>query len=362
MPSRNHAGDIESILIIKMWALGDILMATPMLNAIRAAKPDARISWMVDVQHAELLANHPLIDELIVIDAGQWRRLLRKANIPAWIARTSELNADMRSRRFDTVINCFPEKWWTYYLCAAPVRVGLFPSPTLPRTRHLYTHALPRPTRAGLHNTDHYLLATEAAGYPPASKKMSVGETAHEAVFLEEFARRHAMIVGRMTVVIAPFSTALNRTFDMALTVGIADWLVSECEAQVIVTGAPGDADRARAIAGRASVSVIVAESTTVREYIALIRRADLVITGDSSAMHIAAAVGTPYVALFGPTPSDERAPLEGRGVVLSKPLSCAPCDLPTCANKVFQQCMRLIELADVQRAVNAVGAGTRKQ
>ena len=95
----------------------------------------------------------------------------------------------------------------------------------------------------------------------------------------------------------------------------------------------------------------ILAAGTTLRQYVALLRRADLVISGNSSPMHVAAAVGTPFVALFGPTPTFERVPLVGPGTALARPLPCAPCDLPTCANPVFRQCMTLIEVDDVLAA-----------
>lgn len=336
-----------------MWALGDVLMATPMLNAIRAAEPDAHITWIVDTFHAGVLANHPQIDEIIALDSGQWRRLLRNVQLPAWIKRTRELNADMRSRKFDAVINCQPEKWWTYFLCPAPITVGLFPSPTVPSSGRLYTHTIPKPKRVGLHNTDHFLQATSAIGFPPASKRMSIGETPDEAVFFADFAQRHDIDDNRPMIVIAPFSTADNRSFDPTFTARIADWLTAEFDAHVVLTGGPNDGPRARAVVDAArKASIIVAEGTSLRQYISLLRNADLVITGDSSPMHLAAALDIPYVTLFGPTPVDERAPLEGRGRVLVKPIPCAPCDLPTCTNKVFAECMKLIELVDVQKAV----------
>ena len=124
------------------------------------------------------------------------------------------------------------------------------------------------------------------------------------------------------------------------------------------MTGSPGDRDRAQAVVDKATRSSIVfAEGTGLREYISILRHADLVITGDSSPMHLAAALDVPYVTLFGPTPVDERAPLDGRGRVLVKPIPCSPCDLPTCSNKIFQECMKLIELADVQKAVRELFA-----
>jgi ADP-heptose:LPS heptosyltransferase len=343
------------VLIIKMWAIGDILMATPMLNAIRAKEPDAHITWIVDICHADVLANHPLIDNLIALDSGQWRRLLRKGNVPAWIKRTRDLRAQMNSGHYDVVINCHAEKWWTYFLCAAPATVAVFPSPTLPALHWLYSHSIPKPKAIGLHTTDHFLQATQIAGFPPASKCMTVGKTDDELPFAEGFRHTHGLVSYRPTVVIAPFSTASNRTFDLAFTARIAQWLEDDFDAQVVITCGPGNGKQAREIASNVkNNALVVADGTTVRQYIALLRQADLVICPDSSAMHLAAALNRPYVALFGPTPVNERAPLggAGRGIILVKPIPCAPCDLPTCSNKVIHQCMRLIEVRDVQAAV----------
>lgn len=347
---------MKRILIIKMWAIGDILMATPMLNAIRAAEPDAHITWLVDVMHAEVLVNHPLIDEAIALDSGSWRRLRRQGKLIAWVRRTRELNADMKSRRFDAVINCQAQEWWSYFLCAAPIRVGLFAWPKMPARRLLYTHAIPKPRLAGLHNTDHFLQATSALGYSPTSKKMTIGESDDEEPFAADFWRTHGLIEGCLTVALAPFSTASNRSIPLEQASAMADWLADEFGAQIVVTCGQREAEEARALATICKrATVAVAAGTTLRQYIGLLRRSDLVIAGDSSPMHLAAAMDVSYVAIFGPTPADERAPLEGKGIVLRKPLPCAPCDLPTCTNKVFQQCMKLIELRDVQEAVRSL-------
>jgi ADP-heptose:LPS heptosyltransferase len=343
----------KRILIIKFWAVGDILMATPMLNAIRTKDPGAYIAWMVDIQNQELLRDHPLIDELIVVDTGSWRRLLRRANLPAWIRRTRELNDMVKSYTFDAIINCQTERWWTYFLCPAPIRVGVFALPILPNTKRLYTHSIPKPRLSGLHNTAQFLQATSILGFPPASLQMSIGQPAEEAMFIEGFTRDHSLSKDRPVVVLAPFSTEKNRSIDIEAIAGISDWLTEDLKAQIVFSCA----DKDRHSIGKVEkltkhASFIVPQRTNLREYIALIRSADLVICADSGPMHIAAAVGVPWVALFGPTPVDERAPLTGSGRALYKPIPCGPCDLPTCTNKVFQQCMKLIELSDVKKAI----------
>lgn len=310
---------MKRVLIVKLWALGDILMATPMIAALRARFPGVEITWMADAFHAEILVGHPGIDHLIALDSGAWRRLLRKGNLPGWIARTRQVRSDLAAHNFDAVINCQPDKWWSLFLCAAPVKIGLYPSPTLPVSRRFYTHSIARPAHIGLHNTDHYLLATQALGCPAADKRMTIGETPDEAPFARAFYDAHRLTRDKPTVVLAPFSTQDNKDWPPNNYARLADWLVQERAAQVVMTAGPKDGEKARALAAQASSPIHLAQGTTLRQYVGLLRAADLVVSGDSSPMHIAAAVGTPYVALFGPTPADELAPLVGRGAVLKR-------------------------------------------
>jgi heptosyltransferase-1 len=346
---------MKKVLIIKMWALGDILMATPMISALNTTYPGVKVSWLVDIEHAELLANHPGIDELIVIDSGKWRRLYRKGNLLAWIKRTYELNAQIKGRGFDAVINCLPEKWWSIFLCGAPNRVALYPFAKFNFMRRFYTTSIGRPRLAGIHTSEHDLMATAALGCGPGDKKMTLGETPEERPFVVRFCAEHGLDHAHPFFILAPFSTAENRSWEPALAAEIADWLAEEYQAQVVLTAGPKEIARAHEIKSLAKSRIDIAEGTTLRQYIGLLRHSDLVVTGDSSPMHIAAALDKPYVALFGPTPSAERKPLMGNGITIFKPLPCAPCDDSVCSNPVFRQCMKLIGLRDVQDAVRTL-------
>lgn len=339
-----------------MWALGDILMATPMLNAIREAQPNAHISWIVDESHAEILACHPLIDEIIPLDSVKWRRLLRNWNIVAWTKRTCELHGMVAERRFDAVINCQPDKWWTLFLCVGKSTVGLYSSATLPFLSQLYTHAVPKPKNLTLHNTRHYLMATQAIGIPDASERMSIGQTAEEGPFLKEFRTTYGLSERTRLIILAPFTTAENRSLDIEFSASIAKWLSTLKGVAVVVTAGSRDSIKADRLAETyPEAGVVVAKGTTLRQYIALLREAVLVVTGDSSPMHIAAAVNTPFVALFGPTPVEERAPLVGVGEIIYKAIPCSPCDSGSCSNKIFKECLRGIELSDVKSAVTNI-------
>lgn len=346
---------MKRVLIVKLWALGDILMATPLLPALRALDPETQVTWVADTQYAGILENHPLIHELISIDSGRWRRLLRKGRLIAWLSEARRLHGEMRRRQFDVVINCHPEKWWMRILCVAPMRIGMFASTKLPLTRKLYTHPVPKAVNLP-HNTDRYLQAIKLLGDVSTTKAMSIGETAEEVPFWTSFRRRYGLTATLPVVVLAPFATTENRVWEPERLAEVADWLQSDCAARVVLCAGPQDGAAARRISSlMAGPPPVIAEGLTLRQYTAVLRGADLVICGDSSPMHIAGALGTPYVALFGPTPVAGRAPLAGPGIALAKPLPCAPCDQSGCRNPVFRECLKLITVADVQNAVLAL-------
>ena len=94
------------------------------------------------------------------------------------------------------------------------------------------------------------------------------------------------------------------------------------------------------------------------RQLAALIDRSALVVSGDTGPMHMAAALGTPYVALFGPTSPQWYAPLAGRGIALSHPVPCGPCDQKVCRNEAQDhRCMRLITVPEVLAAVGTTSS-----
>jgi ADP-heptose:LPS heptosyltransferase len=179
---------MKRILIVKLWALGDILMATPLLRALKRQWPDCEITWLADKDYAAILRDNPSLTETIPFDSGRWRRYWRYAQFGSYLKMSLALRRDLKGRRFDAVLNLSGEKWWSAWFNVAPVNVGLFPSAKMGRMARRYTHAIPRDDDPQRHNTVHYLRPATALGIPgPYDERLSLGVSSADNKAVRDF-------------------------------------------------------------------------------------------------------------------------------------------------------------------------------
>lgn len=325
---------MKRILIIKLWALGDILMATPLLPALRQSDSETQVTWIVDSAHADILFGQPEIDEVIALDTRAWRRLLRKGNVAGWLRYGAALHRDLSRRKFDAVINCHPEKWWTRWLCAAPVRIGLYPGSFLPLSRLAYTQAL---AKLPLHNTDCYLAAAEALGFRgPFDRHMRymVGPDAQAeaSAFLADAAGHDPALP---LLVLHPGTSQESKSWLPEHFAAVAAALSPRMN--VVLTGSPKEQALAEKIAallppGMRPPLVAAGKLSGTGAFAALIDRAAAVVTGDTLALHLASALQTPVVGIYGSSRPADNKPLFGPQVLLyDDAVPCAPCYKERC-------------------------------
>lgn len=349
------------VLIMRLGGNGDILMGTPLLHALRDAWPDAHLTWIVETNAREAIDAHPDIDELLLWDSGFFKRLLRRANLPLWLLRAVRLRREMRRRDYDIFISFQPEEWPLLALgSGARVRIGVFDTfrqfnrdaPTSRLTR-FYAHAYAHPDLPP-HRADQYLLPLRALNLPaPADKQMRMGFTDEDAAFVERFLAERGLTLGAF-VILAPMTTWPSRCWPAERYVELGDRLTEETGAQIVLIGSAGERESVEKIANQMQTTPPLAcGALTFRQMAALTAGASVVVSGDTGPMHVAAAVGTPFVALFGPTPVAGRAPLAGRGRVLMHPVPCGPCDQKICPNPPETQmlCLRLVSVDEVLTA-----------
>jgi heptosyltransferase II len=333
--------NIKRILVRAVNWLGDAVMTTPALDAIRASFPAARITLLATPLVAELFSPHDRIDEVLIY---------YKKGCHAGLGGRLRLAGELRARRFDLAIllqNAF-DAALIAWLAGIPVRIGY-------RTdgrRLLLSHGAPLSGETEkLHHVEYYLRMLAQFGVVPGSKALSLTVTAEEE-------REAAAILLRAGIKEDDFLLGLNpgATYGSAKRwhperfAAVADKLCQRWGGRAIITGGPDERGIADEIAASARVECLnLAGQTSVRQLMAIIRRCDFFITNDSGPMHIAAAFEVPLVAVFGPTDHTTTSPFSEKAVVVSRNVECAPCLLRRCPTD--HRCMEGVTVEDVVAA-----------
>ncbi|MGO8670758.1 MAG: glycosyltransferase family 9 protein [Capsulimonadaceae bacterium] len=355
--------DRPRILIVKFWAIGDILMATPLLQALKRGFPGCHTAWLVDSRYTAILDGNPLLDEAIPFDSAAWRRHFRYGRLPEYLRMSVGTHRALRGRRFDAVINLTAEKWWAAWFQVAPVRIGLFPRPRPGMMGRLYTHAIPRMREPWLHNTEHYLLPAAVLGVPgPYDRRMSVPERTEDDSTVDNFLRSHkAWRTGLPLILLHPGTSQATKCWPADYFSALVDRIGDRHN--VVVTGSESEAALANRVAsglGPNTPPIVVAAGALpdLRHAVSLVRRSVGVVTGDTSILHIASALDIPLVGLYGSTRPGDNIPLLGPSRLLfDDTVSCAPCYKAACPLRGDARllCQRSITPARVYDALMAL-------
>jgi len=313
-----------SLLVRATNWLGDAVMTTPALAAVREGFPDARIVLLARPLVAELFRHHPDVDEVMVYELpGRHEGALGRLRLAGEVRRRRFDGALLLQNAFDAALIAF--------LGRIPERAGY---PTDGR-RILLT--LPVPLTPGIlerHEVEYYLCLLDGLGIPrpvPSALKLAVTEGEREAM-----ATRLAYLGierGAPIVTINPGATygSAKRWYPDRFA-AVADTLSGEWGAGVVVVGSAAEAPLAGEIeTAMRNPPVNLAGKTTVRELMALLSLSSFLITNDSGPMHIGAALGVPLVAIFGPTDWRRTSPWSGRAKVVRAQIDCSPCRLRVC-------------------------------
>lgn len=342
----------KRLLAVNLNYLGDVLFTTPALALLRARFPDACIDVQVGERAVPLLAGNGDVDRLL--PRPPRGKMARRAAL--WKA--------LRAERYDAVV-LFQSTLASAALAFAarvPVRVGF----TSEGCRPLLTHPI-APRRRGEHVVDSYLRLADAFGTAgverPCRLKMSL--SAEDVAFAQSFRSAHG--IGDAPVAgLVIGATRPQKRWPEEHWARLADKLWGAAGVHSLLLGGPEEAESAVRIAGMARTPLISAVgATTPTQMAALVARCGVVVSGDSGPLHVATAVGTPVVALFGSTDPAETGPWGcdrgSLGIVLYDALACAPCrKSPSCEGRF--DCLRALVPERVFDAVAALLGGPRRR
>jgi lipopolysaccharide heptosyltransferase II len=351
-----RAGDhrIKRILVVRVDMLGDLVLTTPAIRALRLAYPDATIDVLAMPGTASVLDGDPDISRILTCDVNAWMAPANWLRGDTW----RELGAFLRTTHrphYDLAISvCGDIGGVVTRLTGARHRVG-YAGEAYP---HFMTDPVPgKRYLTPQHEVRYVLDLARAAGgkvdeveqRPTLSVKPDARVTIHH--ILQEEREK----IGARGPIVAIHPGARNGTakrWPMRHYAELGDRLSRELDAFVVVTGAPNELALSHEIMRRMTAPAFdLTGKTSLQELVALMAESDLVITGDSGPMHIACAVQTPTVALHGPTEPAQSGPTGNLAVILRHQLWCSPCyDSSATAECRFGNptCMKLISPDDV--------------
>lgn len=315
------------LLIVLPGALGDVVRALPLLGRIRRARPDAHLGWAVEPPSAPLLVGHPWLDEVLVFDRPRgWRTLA------AWLGR-------LAAGRWDVALDLGRSIKSAVFARASGARERLAFDRGDGREGGwlLATRTLP-PQGTDRSKLEQFLAFGDALGLPPAPVEFGLAPTADERA---EAAGLVAGLDGPLVAACLGSSCPSRRWFPDE-TAAVLEALRARHGASAVLLGTAADAGFAAAVrrAGAAAARDLVGR-TSLRQLLALLGEARLAFGPDSGALHLAAALGTPAVSLWGATSAARSTPWGGEALAVVGAAPCAPCFLSRCP--IGRVCMRAI-------------------
>ncbi len=320
---------LQSILVVRVDLLGDVVLSLPAVRALRRRFPEARIDMLVQKSSAAILDGHPDIDKVLAYDPHIWRQPTTYLRPSQW-HNALQILRTLREARYDLAISISGDMGSILTrLSGARRRIGY--------AREAYRFFLTDPVPGGRyrirqHETEYTLALARAAGADTeeadARPRLACSPAASERVTAMLHNARSTL--GHAGPLIALHGGARNgqaKRWPTGHFARLAERLTVEMDALVVLTGAKNEALLAEAIQRQCRSRLInLVGKTSLPELVALLAASDLVISGDSGPMHIASAVDTPLIALHGPTDPALSGPTSPFAVVLRRDLWCSPC------------------------------------
>jgi heptosyltransferase-1 len=345
------------ILLIRLSAIGDVVMATPLIRTLRRTYPDAYLAWMVESGAAGLLRNNSDLDEVMVLPRSEWRALLGARRYAAWLGAIRRFITTLRQRRFDLVIDLqglLKSAVWAR-LSGAPTRIGLDSREAshLLMTRVIREDPSGRraegvKTKASKRIGSEYLHLARELGLVVDDFQMNIAIGQADETWARSWAERTGPYA-----VFCPFTTRPQKHWLEERWIELGEVARTRLGLAPVLLGGPGDRAAAERMQTQNPLLANEVGVLSLARSAALIKHAACLVGVDTGLTHMGIAFGIPTVALFGSTrPYLDTTRANAR--VLYEPLDCSPCRRhPTCGGQFT--CMRLLEVEGVTKVLESL-------
>jgi heptosyltransferase-1 len=325
----------KKILIIKPSSLGDVVHSLPFLNAVRTRFPKTEIHWVIAKGIEGLLEGHPMINRLWIINKDTWKKI---KNVKGTINEFKVLFRELKKEKYNLVVDLqgLLRSGVLTAATGAPVRVGF--AEAREGSRVFYTHKIEG--GKNIHAVDRYLKIADFLGCPTTDVYFPF------PLYSKSLSLTHNLSIPEDYAVIVPGARWKTKIWPPEKF----GKLSSKLPLSTLIVGGKGDIDAADEIVALSNGKAIsLAGKTDLKELIEVMKGARFVISNDSGPMHIAAALGIPVFAIFGPTDPSKTGPYGKGHTIIKEEITCAPCFKKTC-NDV--KCMNSLSVKKVYEII----------
>jgi heptosyltransferase-1 len=334
-------GKKVNILIVKLSAIGDVIHTLPSLAAMRRLYPDAHITWVIEEAAADLIQNHPYLDEMLVSRRKKWSKDILGRRFGSTVGEINSFVKILRQRHYDLVIDFHGlfKSSMIVFLSRGKRKLGYDSWQELSgfflnekifedMNKHAVDRYLDLPRHLGA--------KIEIAEFilPPDKKAQENVRILMDKYDLED----------NKFIAINPIALWETKLWSNEKFAHLADLIYDNLQMKVVLTGSEKETlDKITSLTKKEIINL--GGQTSLPELACLYKHARIVISTDSGPMHLAAAVGTPVIALFGPTDPARTGPYGSGHTIIRTELACSPCFLKKCSTK---KCMEDISAEQV--------------
>lgn len=360
---------MKKILIINPFGIGDVLFTTPAVAAIKENLAGAVVGYWCNERVRPILGDNPAIDKIFALARGDIKKIFKESYL-AGISKSLGLFLRIKKERFDIALDFSLDHRYGLVAgaCGIKRRIGF----NYKKRGRFLTEKIDIDGYAGKHIVEYYLDLLKIIGIIPKNRKLQLRVNQGDNERVRDILRRAGLNTAGLIVGICPGAgaswgkDASFKRWPAVKFAGLADKIIRNCGAQILILGDDSEASVAQAmIESMQEKAVNFCGRTSLGELIAIINNLEILVTNDGGPLHIAAALGRKTLSFFGPADPAVYGPYPpdtSRHIILRKDLPCSPCyrgfRLRECKNN--KECLKGITVDIVFEAVNELLIDTR--
>jgi predicted lipopolysaccharide heptosyltransferase III len=350
------AKDVRKILLIQLGDIGDVVLSLPCIRTLRERFPDAGITVAVREKARELIEECGWATDVISVSKN-------RRGLVAEMAYQKDFLLKLLRPRFDLAIDLRTGTRGALlaFLSGAARRIGFFDNEGGWLRNRVFTHLTCPKVEHGQHLAEYYHTILDEFGLQatsvwPAYKVPKKRMQEVLALFAKE-----KISTDKPIIVVQPFSLWRYKDWSYKKYAQLITRISFEFCPQVVITGSPAERDRARQLVGMCPTDTVhnLVGKTSIGLLAGVLAACRLFIGGDSAGMHLAAAVGTATVSIFGPSSSVAWAPRGEDHVVVQKDMPCVPCSRKGCDGQEMSRCLEELTVDEVMAAMRKLSVIT---